>query len=184
MDKKYLIDTSSLSILARYFHEFDENKILYEFIKNKFLEKKFILLKSVEDQCKRQSQGMIMKVYKFLTEENKIQKHANLPILDQRTHNKIDNSWVVIPQKNKLREEYQTHKRKFIEDADCQLILYAKEHGYIIITEESEATNDNKLYKKIPIICKQEEIECTNIVELLKGFQIKINYKIPKLIAS
>ena len=62
-------------------------------------------------------------------------------------------------QKKKLtKNDYENEKVKFIEGADCQLILYAMKdkESNIIVTEESKSQNDNKLFKKIPLICDQE----------------------------
>ena len=39
---------------------------------------------------------------------------------------------------------------------------------YIIVTEETPTNNDNKLFKKIPTICKMQNIKCISLVELLK----------------
>ena len=36
----------------------------------------------------------------------------------------------------------------------------------LLVTEETESSNDNKLFKKIPAICKELEIETKTLPEL------------------
>lgn len=38
---------------------------------------------------------------------------------------------------------------------------------FFLVTEETESSNDNKLFKKIPAICKELEIETMSLPELL-----------------
>ncbi len=41
----------------------------------------------------------------------------------------------------------------------------------ILITEETESSNDNKLFKKIPAICKELDIETLTLPELLTKYE-------------
>lgn len=40
----------------------------------------------------------------------------------------------------------------------------------ILVTEETESSNDNKLFKKIPAICKELEIETITLPELIAKY--------------
>jgi hypothetical protein len=40
-----------------------------------------------------------------------------------------------------------------------------------IITEESEASNDNKAFKKIPAICKILNLDCMSLPKLIKQYR-------------
>ncbi len=39
-----------------------------------------------------------------------------------------------------------------------------------LVTEETESSNDNKLFKKIPAICKELEIETMTLPELIAKY--------------
>lgn len=77
------------------------------------------------------------------------------------------------PIKRKLTEvEFENQKSSFIESADMKqviLCLNLKNRGehVVIVTEETESSNDNKLFKKIPVICKELEINTTTLPELI-----------------
>jgi hypothetical protein len=49
------------------------------------------------------------------------------------------------------------------------LVLNFKNKGeqVILVTEETEGSNDNKLFKKIPAICKELDIETMTLPELI-----------------
>ena len=50
------------------------------------------------------------------------------------------------------------------------MLLYCiknKSDNVIIVTEETEASNDNKLFKKLPSICKILELTTITLPELL-----------------
>jgi len=40
----------------------------------------------------------------------------------------------------------------------------------VLVTEETESSNDNKLFKKIPAICKELEIETMTLPELIAKY--------------
>lgn len=48
----------------------------------------------------------------------------------------------------------------------------------VLVTEETESSNDNKLFKKIPAICKELDIPTMTLPELLKKYDsLDINFK-------
>ncbi len=58
------------------------------------------------------------------------------------------------------------------------LNLKAKGEQVILVTEETESSNDNKLFKKIPAICKELNVETMTLPELLAKFEdIDIDFK-------
>ena len=60
---------------------------------------------------------------------------------------------------------------------DKQTILYEANEELFLATEESEFSNDDKLFKKIPAICSQLGIQTINIQQLidkLEGIEIEI----------
>lgn len=65
-----------------------------------------------------------------------------------------------------------------MNSADVKLILYClnlkKENPFddiYLVTEETEGSNDNKAFKKIPAICKILELETINLPQLLKKYE-------------
>lgn len=164
-DNIYLIDTSSLLSLARYYHPFDDNQVITEFIQSQFANDKLILLPSVHNECLWVSKKLVLNTYPFL-----IKKKIAECVATSTQHNKLANSWVVPRQKQKLTDlEFETQKKTYINNADFQLIAYAALMGNAtIVTEESHSSNDNKLFKKIPAICNQEGIPCINLTAWLQ----------------
>ena len=90
--------------------------------------------------------------------------------------NQVDNNFVVVSQKNKLTEtEYEVQKNHFLESGDMKMIIYClnlakslPNEEIILVTEESATSNDSKLFKKIPAICKELNIAFMTLPELFK----------------
>jgi len=71
--------------------------------------------------------------------------------------------------------EFENRKSAFIESADMKQVilslnLKAKGEQVFLVTEETENSNDNKLFKKIPAICKELEIETLTLPELIAKY--------------
>lgn len=179
MDKKYLFDTSSLMIFVKYHLPFDRENTLQEFLLKGFKDKSFILLKEVENECKRTAGGLVFE--RFLKPKD-IKSTSFNEIIEPKLHNMIDNNFrAKLPEKKKLTQaEYEAQKEKFAKSADFKLIHYAMKHSNsIIITEESLASNDNKTFKKIPAICRENKIEYLNFVDFLEKYlEISIKSKV------
>lgn len=60
--------------------------------------------------------------------------------------------------------------------ADIKLIAYAKLENKPVVTFEKMQTSkpDSKTSYKIPLICKEEEVDCLSFVEMLDRLGIKI----------
>ena len=183
----YLIDTSSLISLVRYYNPFDRDKKLRRKIQKMFITEQCFLLESVLNEAKRVSQGIVLQTYDFLSKEEKGEKKINLiknvsPIPDE-CHERIDATWAIQDRKDKIKsQEYSERKEKEIQQADFQLIFTVKYNNKckeaIIVTEESKSINDSKDFKKIPAICEIENIPCITLPEMLKKAGIQLEYKI------
>ena len=180
---KYLIDTSSLLSLVRYYHPFDRDRKLYTAIKKMFETKQFLLLGNVYKEAKYIAQQTIVTEYDFL---KKIKLIKSIDTISEKLHRKIDNDWIILKQKKSLEQkkllkqiEYEETKQKeFQNGADWQLICMAMNNqGFTIVTEETKQPNDAKLFKKIPLICEHEKIPCITLPVMLKKIGIGIEYK-------
>jgi hypothetical protein len=192
---KVAIDTSSLLSLVRYYLPFDKDLVLFEFIKNKIVSGEIIIIDKVFDECKYNSRGIVLAKLNYLS-DNKFQKEAKIPFKTDsliapspsKFLRQIDNQFVnhSIKKLRKISEiEYESQKTSFLKDADMKLIIYClneikntPDELIIIVTEESEASNDNKLFKKIPAICKELNIISLTLPELLEKYnEINIEFK-------
>lgn len=166
---KVIFDTSSLIAFVRYYLPFDTEKQLQGFLIECFNQKEFLMLKEVEDECKRVSRGLVFE--KFLEPHHLTATPFN-EIITDKLHREVDNNFIVSSAKKyKLKQlEYESQKQTFINSADFKLIHYALQNPQcIIITEESLAENDNKLFKKIPRICLEKKIECLSLTDFIQS---------------
>jgi hypothetical protein len=51
------------------------------------------------------------------------------------------------------------------------LNLIAQGENVFLVTEETSESNDNKLFVKIPAMCRELNINCINLPELIKLYQ-------------
>jgi len=88
----------------------------------------------------------------------------------------LNTVFVNSPIRRKLTDvEFENQKNSFIESADMKQVILSlnlKNQGeqVIIVTEETESSNDNKLFKKIPAICKELEIQTMTLPELIAKY--------------
>jgi hypothetical protein len=58
------------------------------------------------------------------------------------------------------------------------LNLKNKDEQVVLVTGESESSNDNKRFKKLPVICKELEIETMTLPELIAKYDgIEIDFQ-------
>ncbi len=179
------IDTSSLLSLVRYYLPFDKKTVLYDFIKQKIESKEIIVLDKVYDECKYTSKGIVIEKLEYLKDKkNQLSTVDILP--NQKFFNQVENQFINGSAKNLLTPiEFEDRKDKFLESADAKLVLYSiqnksifEEDKIIIVSEETEISNDNKAFKKLPAICKILEIEIITLPELLNLYkEIDIEFK-------
>ncbi|TAF96528.1 MAG: DUF4411 family protein [Cytophagia bacterium] len=99
----------------------------------------------------------------------------------------MSDNFVVTSQKARLKSEaqYDLLKNDFMNSADMKMILAClnlKKNNPLLeeiylVTEETEASNDNKVFKKIPVICSQLDISTINIqqfIDKLEGVNVEI----------
>ncbi len=181
---KVVVDTTSLLSLVRYYLPFDNNSILFDFIKAKIEVGELVVIDKVLEQCTYTYKGLVLDKLSYLADKNFL-KSAKVPY---KTENiiapapakflrQVDNQFVnsIVLKQRKLTEvEYENQKNKFLEDADMKLILLCMNlvrentlDEIILVTEETETSNDNKLFKKIPAICKEVGVRTITLPELI-----------------
>lgn len=173
---KYLFDTCSLIALVRYYIPFDSQGKLGDFIHKGFETKEFIMLEQVKNECKQVSKGLVFQTLPQLKDIKSIKFNE---VITDKIHRLIDNNFIVSKsQKDRLESvEYESHKNRFINSADFNLIYCAMKNHYTIITEETTTINDNKLFKKIPLLCQEQRIKCITLPDLFKE-RVDISFSI------
>ena len=182
---KIVIDTSSLMALVRYYLPFDKKDALKNFIKSKIESKEIVVLDKVSLESKRTAKGLIVKNLDFIEDKKNIIKTDTL-LPTQSFLRDLENRFCYSSLKNKLNEaEFENRKQMFLDAADAKLILFCSAASNndslnidqtILVTEETRADNDNKLFKKLPEICELLKIEHCNLPILLeKHFELKLS---------
>ena len=176
-----LIDTSSLLSLVRYYLPFDKNKILFNFIQSKIENKDILVLDKVFEECEYTSKGLVVKELGYLKDKKNIIKTTDI-LPNQKFFNQLENQFINGSIKNKLTDvEFENRKNDFLDSADAKLLLYSlinKNDEIVIVSEETEASNDNKSFKKLPAICKILEIDVLTLPELLDRYkEIDLEFK-------
>jgi hypothetical protein len=171
---KALMDTSSLLAIVRYYLPFDDSGVIKQKIQAKFESGEILLLDKVLAESKFVAQGIILKELDFVDPKSSlIVKTADL-VPSKKFYNLLENSFCnkdIVRLKGITAVEFETEKSRFLSTADASLILYAlsiKESAPIIVTEESKASNDSKVFKKIPENCKSIDITCCTLPQFLK----------------
>lgn len=183
---KVVIDTSSLLSLVRYYLPFDKKTILYELIKSKIAIGEILVIDKIIEECEYVSKGIVLTTLTFLTDKA-FNKKYKLPLNTEfilpptpiKFYRQVDNQFVNGVQKNRLTEtQYDSVKNDFMNSADMKLILTSLKlkkdfpaEEVFLVTEETEVSNDNKVFKKIPEICSQLRIETINIQKLIDKFE-------------
>ena len=182
---KVVIDTNSLLSLVRYYLPFDKKGLLLQFIKSKIKNGDIIIIDKVLEECTYNSKGLVLEKLPYLTDKTFL-KAAKVPyktdsLLVPNTKqffHQLNNVFVnnIVKKSQGLSDvEFENRKSAFIESADMKQVilslnLKAKGEQVILVTEETESSNDNKLFKKIPAICKELEIETLTLPELIAKY--------------
>jgi hypothetical protein len=174
-----VIDTSSLLSLVRYYLPFDENAILYDYIKRKFMSGEVLIVDGVYDECRFMAKGIVVRKLSFIGESKQLVKtDALIAPAPGKFLSQVDNNFVVWSQKNRLTPtQYESQKSAFLKSADLRQIILCLDHinkspdvEITIITEETEGANDNKLFKKIPAICGILGVGTMTLPELFRTY--------------
>ncbi len=182
---KVVIDTSSLMALVRYYLPFDNDDSLKNFIESKIDSGEIIILDKVIEESKYQAKGIILKTLGFLSEKSKHTKSNDL-LPDKKFFNMLEHQFCIQVKKAQINAtEFENQKRAYLESADAKLILYCKNikdndplgvDKPILVTEETASENDNKLFKKIPLICDILDINTCSLSTLLQShFNLKLS---------
>jgi hypothetical protein len=188
---RVVIDTSSLLSLVRYYLPFDKNKKLFEFIKDQIRNHNIIIIDEVLQECEYVSGKTITKSLEYLT-ESKFKKTYKIPIrtkdllppAPKRFYNQVDNNFITKNAKRLDSAEMEQRKKEFLSSADARMIIFILNqiNSYpleeiILVTEETEGSNDQKAFKKIPAICRILDITVKTLPELFELFD-EINIEI------
>jgi hypothetical protein len=182
-----VIDTSSLLSLVRYYLPFDRKGILKKNLQDKVASGEILIIDKVIEECGFISRGIVLKSLVFLT-DSKFNKEYNLPLNTEyilppspaKFYKMVDNNFVIRSQKARLKTEaeYDSRKSEFLNSADIKIILTSLNQiklnptiELFLVTEETEQNNDNKLFKKIPAICKDLDLNTINVQQLIEKFE-------------
>lgn len=188
---KVVIDTSSLMSLVRYYLPFDHSNILYQFIQQKIEDGELIIIDKVLTECEYNSKGIILKALAFLKDKEFLKtykvpyKTDSLIVPNTKMFfHQINSEFVNNVMRKKITDvEFESEKNRFLESADLKQIILAlniQKSGeeVILVTEETENSNDNKTFKKIPAITKVLNIETLTLPLLIAKYEgIDINFK-------
>ena len=183
---KVVIDTSSLLSLVRYYLPFDKKTILFQVFREKIANGEILVIDKIIDECAYTSKGIVLISLSFLIDKN-FNKTNNLPLNTEfvlppspaKFYRQVDSQFVNGVQKNRLTEtQYDSVKNDFMNSADMKLILTTSltlikdnpTEEVFLVTEETEVSNDHKVFKKIPAICSQLDIQTINIQQLVDKF--------------
>ena len=133
-------------------------------------------------ECEYTAKGIIIKTFDYLKlKKNQIKTEEILP--DQKFFNQLENQFINGAVRNTLSDvEFENRKNAFLDSADAKLLLYSLKYiddGITIVSEETEVSNDNKSFKKLPTICKRIlKLNIITLPELLDKFdEIDFEFK-------
>ena len=182
---KVIIDTNSLLSLVRYYLPFDKKRVLFKFFKSKIEKGEIIIIDKVFQECTYNSKGIVLTILDYLNDKTFL-KSAKVPYKTDsllapspaKFLRQVENQFVnsVVRGQRKLTEtEFENQKNTFLNGADMRQIILCLNlikdgEKVVLVTEETESSNDNKLFKKIPAICKELEIETMTLPELIAKY--------------
>lgn len=182
---KVVIDTNSLLALVRYYLPIDKKGILFQFIRDKIEKGEIIIIDKVIEECKYISKGIVLSKLNFLNDKEFL-KSFGIPFntefllapAPEKFIRQVESQFVnsIIRKTKALTEaEFENQKNEFLNGADMKqiilcLVLQREDEDVTLVTEETETSNDNKLFKKIPAICKVLGIDTSTLPELLEGY--------------
>jgi hypothetical protein len=182
---KVVIDTNSLLSLVRYYLPFDKKGVLFQFFKTKIEQGEIIIIDKVFQECTYNAKGIVITVLNYLNDKSFL-KSAKIPFKTDsliapspaKFLRQVENQFVntVIRRQRRLTEtEFENQKNNFLNDADMKQIilclnLIKEGEKVVLVTEETESSNDNKLFKKIPAICKELGIKTMTLPELIANY--------------
>ena len=190
---KVVIDTNSLLSLVRYYLPFDKKGVLFKFFKDKIEKGEIIIIDKVLEQSTFISKKVIVQKLDFLIDKNFL-KTAKVPYKSDSLivpntklfFHQLNNVFVnhIVKKAHNITDvEFENRKNAFLNEADMKQIILCLNlirdgEKVVLVTEETENSNDNKLFKKIPAICKELEIETMTLPELIAKYEgIEIDFQ-------
>lgn len=190
---RVVIDTNSLLSLVRYYLPFDKRGKLFDFFKNKIEDGSIIIIDKVLQECKYNAKGIVITKLDYLDDKIFLKRSKTPYKTDsllapspakflRQLENQFVNT-VVVRQKKLTESEFENQKNLFLDNADIKQIILCLNlvkagEDVVLVTEESENNNDNKLFKKIPAICKELNIPTMTLPELIATFEgIQIDFQ-------
>jgi len=182
---KVVIDTSSLLSLVRYYLPFDKKRKLFNYIKTQIQNGDLIIINAVLRECEYMSKQIVIKTIDYLVDKD-FKKKYKLPIktkdllppAPKRFYNLVDDNFRSSLSRSLNQAEFEHEKKEFLSSADARMILFVLNEKHnnsdtdiVIVTEETEATNDRKAFKKIPAICRILNLNVLTLPELLKKYE-------------
>lgn len=179
VNQALLIDSNSIAALAKYYVPFDANNQLSTFIQGCFEEEAIVLIQEVWQEIEGVAE--IKQALPFLSQ--KMAKPSTVaPSMAERAKEKWSNPKVC---KKLGAEKFKYEVGKYINKADFYLIALCLEQKhskpgkpFTIVTEET-VKPDKKAFKKIPLICRDEGIECINLIQMLQRLGVDVEFKLP-----
>lgn len=178
-----IVDTSSLCSLVRYYLPLDKEGQLISFIKRSLINRQMIIIDKVYEECRRLAQGEIINRMPFLKDKVFADLIFNIDqdsvVPPPKFLNIVNEGFVVKAKFNELNEgQKQAQIERFFDGADYALLLCSyinkkKIDGglfpedILILTEESNASNDNKCFKKIPLCSKIIDVDTIGLTNYL-----------------
>lgn len=177
----FIFDTSSFISLVRYYLPFDNNQKIYKHFKRSLVNGRIILIDAVLDECRYVSKKIVIEKLDFLNDKTflkanhlPVKTHDLVPAAPRKFYNLVDNNFTTPIIKRLTNIEFEQRKKDYLKSADAKLILYAynihhdnPDKELAIVTEETTEANDNKAFKKIPVICTQLGVQSINLPEYL-----------------
>jgi hypothetical protein len=187
---KVVIDTSSLLSLVRYYLPFDTDNKLYNLIKLEIKNHNIIVIDEVLNESSFVSGKLVIKKLDFLTDKDFVKAHKIptktkdlIPPSPAKFYNLVDNTFITTNAKRLNSAQFEQQKKEFLDSADARMVIYLLNEisknsfeKLMLITEETEGSNDQKAFKKLPAICKILNIEVKTLPELLEMYN-DINIK-------
>lgn len=155
-----VVDSCSLLSLVRYYLPFDKKKILIDRLMEEVKQHQLIILDKVKEECSKIAKGIVLDMIPQINGKEYITKTDTLT-MPKRFYEMLDNNFVNGSVKRKLDgPKYDDLRTHYLQSADAYIIAYIMKHshtleGIQVLTEETETSNDNKVFFKIPAIMKQ-----------------------------
>jgi hypothetical protein len=170
-----IFDTSSFFNLVKYYLPLDKHGEIRDIIKLNYEVGEIRVIDKVIEECGYTAKGLVLNNLEFLKSKSlHIKTEDILP--STAFFNFVDREFcdaAEIKAKDYSKEQIEMLKTKYLESADCKLMLYAQSilsENPFIVTEESVHGNDGKVHRKIPYNCQFLSIKCCTLPEFLNEY--------------